>query len=296
VAEQTAVTIGFFDGVHRGHQALLARTVAVAAEGRLKPVAVTFDLHRFEVLQHHALVPKLSTTEEKVELLRAGGAADVTVLAFTPEFAQLSGREFVTQVLIGQLGARHVVVGRDFRFGHDRACGLAELQALGRELDLGVEGVEPVLVDGERVSSNAIRRQLLAGEVAAARRLLGRPYSLAGPVVAGRRLGRTIGFPTANLAPDPRKVAPAVGVYAAWAECHGGRWPALVNFGVRPTVEDAGELRLEAHLLSFEGDLYDRWLTVGFVQRLRGERHFDSVAELARQIERDRRQAKQILG
>lgn len=288
----TAVTIGFFDGVHRGHQALLAATRAAASRLGVAPVAVTFDLHRLAVLGHRGPQPTIMTTDEKVAHLRAAGMAEVVVLHFTPEFAQQTGRQFVDRFLVGELSARWVVVGHDFRCGHGRATGEDELRRYLAAHDAGLTAVDAVLHDGERVSSKAIRAHLLAGEVEAAAGLLGRPYALSGPVEEGRRLGRTLGFPTANVALDPRKLLPAPGVYAVRV----GALAGVANLGVRPTVDDSGRLSLEVHLFDFDGDLYGRELTVAFVARLRGERRFDGLPALRAQLARDCAAARAALG
>ena len=291
-----AVTIGFFDGVHRGHQRLIERVRAVAAAAGLRPAALTFDLHSLEVLHGHAPLQTILSTAEKAALLESYGLA-VTVLHFTPEFAAQTGAEFVARVLVEQLGARAVVVGRDFRFGRGRACGAADLEALAAAHGVAVTVVDLVDEAGHKIGSRAIRERLAAGEVSSAADLLGRPYSLTGEVVEGRRLGRTIGFPTANLAVDPRKIVPACGVYAVWARLADRRYPAALNLGIRPTVDaGAGAVSIEAHLLDFDGDLYGRTLTVEFVARLRDEQRFDGLPALQRQIAADVTAARAVLG
>jgi len=290
-----ALTIGFFDGVHLGHRALLDRTLAAAAARGLGSAAVTFDMHRFEVLRHKPAVQTLTTTEEKRELLLAAGLDAVHVLHFTPEFAAQSGRHFVETTLLGELRARFLVVGHDFRFGHSRACGVSEMATYAARGGVEVESVAPVALDGERISSNAIRRAVLAGDVANAARALGRPYRLSGTVVSGRRLGREIGFPTANLAVDARKVLPAAGVYATRLWLDDGAHDAVTNLGVRPTLDDGAGTSIETHLLDFDGDLYERFVSLDFHHRLRGERRFADLPALAAQIGRDCHAARAAL-
>ncbi len=286
----TALTIGFFDGVHRGHQVLLQRVLAAAARLGARPVAVTFDLHSLEVLHGRGPLKTILTTAEKVALLRACGLDDVVVYHFTPEFAAQSGQEFVENALVAELQARSICVGRDFRFGHHRSCGAADLAALAGRHGVEVDIVDLVGADGHKVGSRAIRAELAVGDVATAAAMLGRPYTLTGTVVEGRRLGRTIGFPTANLAVDPRKIVPEHGVYAVrWA----GR-PGVLNIGVRPTVGGVAET-IEAHWLDYSGDLYGATLTVEFVARLRPERRFADLAALQTQIAHDVARARQVL-
>lgn len=290
-----ALTIGFFDGVHRGHQELLRRVLAAARERGLASLATTFDLHSLEVLHGRGPLRTILTTAEKVATLRSYGVDDVHVFHFTKEFAAQTGQEFVDRVLVEQLGARHIVVGHDFRFGHGRSCGSADMVALAARHKVSVEVVERVTVDGERVSSSALRAAISAGDVALAMRLMGRPYALSGEVVRGEGVGRTLGFPTANLTPDERKLLPATGVYAATAEVAGATRLAVVNIGRRPTVSASGELSTEAHVLDFAGDLYGCQMTLRFHERLRSERRFTSLDALRSQIERDVAAARERL-
>jgi len=292
----TALTIGFFDGVHRGHQVLLARARAAADRGRLSPVAVTFDLPRREVIGHRGRQQTIDTIDERVERLLAAGMDRVEVIRFTPSFAQQSGEAFVQATLVEQLGARHVVVGHDFRFGQGRSCGVDDLAEFGRHRGVEVEIVEAQLVDGHRVSSRAVREALLAGDLARAESLLGRRYELRGPVVEGQRLGRQLGFPTANIEVDPRKLLPAPGVYAALIDAEGATsWPAVLNLGYRPTVDGSGRLSIEAHLLDWSGDLYGRLARVAIVARLRDEQRFDGLEALRAAISADCEQARRML-
>jgi riboflavin kinase/FMN adenylyltransferase len=269
---------------------LLQRTRDAAALLDVPAVAVTFDRHPLEVVGGRGPLPLLLTVDEKVALLAAEGMAQVRVLAFTPEFAAQEGQRFVDEVLLGELGAAHVVVGHDFRFGHRRSCGVDELRLFAGGCRASVEAVEPVRLGGERVSSRTIREHLAQGDVAGAAHLLGRPYQVRGTVVTGRRMGRTLGFPTANLRVDARKLLPAVGVYAVTV----GELGAVLNIGCRPTL-DHGALSVEAHVLDFSGDLYGQELTVAFVARLRDERRFDSLEALQAQIHDDCRVGRHVL-
>ncbi len=294
VRPASALTIGFFDGVHLGHQALLRRVLAAAQERGLQPGAVTFDLHSLEVLHGRRPLHTILTTAEKVETLRSFGLADVDVIHFTPEFAAQSGEQFVEDHLLERLAARYLVVGRDFRFGRGRAWGADEMQAIAARHGVATEIVDLVDDSGGKVSSRDIRKLLADGEVAAAAVLLGRPYRLAGEVVRGQQLGRTIGFPTANLSLPPRKIVPRRGVYAVRAATPRGRADGVMNIGLRPTVSGERET-YEVHLFDCEADLYDQTLVVDLVARLRDERKFDGLPALQAQIHADCEQARALL-
>jgi riboflavin kinase/FMN adenylyltransferase len=271
------VAVGTFDGVHLGHRRVIDGSDTV----------LTFDPHPVSVVapQH---TPKLLTTlSEKAELIAALGVAELVVIPFDADFAARSAREFIDEVLLGALGARQVSVGENFRFGH-KAQGDARLLAADERF---ATVVHPLLeVDGEIVSSSHIRGLLLAGEVGQAARLLGAPFRLQGEVVRGDERGRELGFPTANLIPDEAFACPGHGVYAGLADQH----PAAVSIGVRPTFKTGrGEL-IEAYLLDFDGDLYGRRLRLQFLQRLRGERRFDTPAALVKQMRRDVERTREI--
>ncbi len=298
---RAVVTHGTFDGVHVGHAALVAETVRQAQVVGAKAVVVTYDPHPREVLRGEA-VPRLTTADERVERLKAAGADRVEVVAFTPELAAMEADAFARDVLVGRFGAVHVVAGHDHRYGARRDGTLDGLRAQGAALGFGVTVVGPVEVGGAPVSSSRVRRAIGAGEVEAAAAMLGRRYAMPGIVVGGDRIGRTLGFPTANLRPDDvRLVVPAYGVYAARVtveDAHDGRaWPAdavapgvyeaLVSVGVRPTFEGPGDVRVEAWLYDVAGDLYDRRVRVEFVARLRGEVRFDGADALVAQMRED---------
>ncbi len=281
-----AVAVGVFDGVHRGHQAVLAGLRARAAElGGLPATVLTFDRHPLEVIAPERAPRLLTAPDRKVELLGDLGVDVVAVLTFDERARGLTPEEFAADVLVGGLGASVVAVGADFRFGKDRSGDVDELRDLGLGLGYYVEEVA-LLGDGESVSSTRIRAAVAAGDVEAAAAALGRPFELAGTVVEGDRRGAAIGFPTANLDVPANLLLPGRGVYAAWADTAGGAWPAVVNVGVRPTFGGATEVA-EAHLLDFDGDLYGTTLRLRFVARLRDERRFAGVDELSAQIARD---------
>jgi riboflavin kinase/FMN adenylyltransferase len=290
-----AVAVGNFDGVHRGHQALAAAALEEARRLGGTAAVLTFDPHPARVLQPGRAPSALMTLDQKAEVLAALGIHHLAVLEFTPEVAAQDAGEFVRGVLSGALGARVVVVGANFRFGRGRAGDAALLEGLGRTLGFAVRVVEPVLHDGEPVSSTRIREAVEQGAMERAAALLGRDYVVDGQVVKGDARGRALGFPTANVDPV-NETLPARGVYACWFRVAGEerRWPAAVNVGQRPTFQGQG-LSVEAHLLGFSGDLYGKEARVSFVQRLREEQRFDGVEALRAQIEKDIARARAVL-
>lgn len=291
------VTTGMFDGVHAGHRCLLRQLRDEAARRGLSAVVVTFARHPKAVLSPDFRPRLLTTPEEKADLLRAEGVERVVTLDFTPQMAALTARRFMQDVL-APLGARVLVAGYDHRFGHARAEGFSDYVAYGK--DLGIDVVQAVELDSPaHVSSSVVRRLLSAGDVSAAARLLERPYRLAGRVVPGRKQGRLLGFPTANLCPPADKLVPALGVYACRAEAAGRLWPAMVNIGRRPTLDNGRDVSVEAHLLGYPageaGELYGETVALHFVDRLRDEHRFPSTAALCAQLADDAAQVRQIL-
>jgi riboflavin kinase/FMN adenylyltransferase len=297
----SVVTIGVFDGVHRGHQRIVGRATAAAAELGLPVVVVTFDPHPDEVVRPGAHPPHLGTARRRAELLAGLGVDAVCVLPFTREFSELGPDEFVHAVLVDRLHAVRVVVGEDFRFGYRAAGDVALLAELGEKYDFTAEGVPLLADDGVRISSSEIRERLAAGDVVAAARDLGRPHRVEGVVVRGRRRGRGLGFPTANLETPPHTAIPADGVYAGWLislDPGGGeheRWPAAISVGTNPTFDET-ERSVEAHALDRDDlDLYGTHVAVDFVARLRGQVRFGSVDELVAQMHRDTGAARALL-
>jgi len=281
-----AVTVGNFDGVHRGHLALVAATVRRARAAGGPAVAVTFDPPPFHILFPQAPTrPPLTTVSDRAALLHAAGADHVVVLRPDSALLALSPEAFVGEVLVGRLGARAVVEGYNFRFGRDRAGDAARLRDLCASAGIGFEEVRPVAAGGEVVSSSRVRAAVVGGEIALAADLLGRPYRIAGIVVSGARRGRTLGFPTANLADVPT-VLPGDGVYAVRATAVGAVWPGAANVGPNPTFGDAAR-KVEVHLIGFAGDLYGQTLEVEFVEKLRDTRPFAGVADLVAQLRHD---------
>jgi riboflavin kinase / FMN adenylyltransferase len=291
---RAVVTPGNHDGVHLGHRALLSAARTVADRDGLSALALTFDPHPAVVLAPERAPTLLTTLARRRELLLALGADAVHVQRFDREFASLSPEEFVRRVLVDSLSAAGVVVGSDFRFGRGRAGDLARLRELGRENAIAVVTVDPVTADGEVVSSTRIRNALGEGDVGLAARLLGRIHDVDASVVRGEQRGRTLGFPTANLACDA-VLLPKDGVYAVVARRAGAKnlVHGVANLGSRPTF--ASGRAVEVHLFDFDADLYDARLRVGFVARIRAEQKFDGVDALKAQIGRDTERARVLL-
>jgi riboflavin kinase/FMN adenylyltransferase len=298
----SVVTVGVFDGVHRGHQRIVARAVEVATGMGLPVVVITFDPHPAEVIRPGSHPPMLCTLRRRVELLAGLGADAVCVLPFTLEFSRLGPDEFVRAVLADRLHARWAVVGENFRFGHRASGDVALLAELGEKYDFGADGV-PLLTDGgATISSSTIRDLVFAGDVAGATRHLGRPHRVEGVVVRGHNRGRALGFPTANLETPPYPVIPADGIYAGWLASldEGGgetqRWPAAVSVGSNPTF-DGRQRVVEAYALDRDDlDLYGVHVAVDFAARLRGMVKFDSAEALAGQMRVDVDQARELVG
>jgi riboflavin kinase/FMN adenylyltransferase len=293
----TVVTVGMFDGVHRGHRALLDRVAAEAAARGVPAAAVTFDRHPLAVLRPGSEPPLLTALDRKVELLGEAGVEVVLVLAFTPELSQVGAEAFAAEVLFDALAARAVVVGENFRFGH-KAAGDPDLLAdLGRPRGIEVVAVGLHAHGGQVVSSTRVRAELAAGDVAAAAASLGRPYAVEGVVVAGnRRGGPVLGMRTANLNLPDGIAIPADGVYAGHLVDEADRVarPAAVSVGTNPQF-GTERRRVEAHVLDFDGDLYGHRVAVGFSHRLRGQAVFAGVDELAAQMRADVDQARRLL-
>jgi len=279
-------TIGNFDGVHLGHQAILARLCERAAELAVPSCVVIFEPQPREFFTPDSAPVRLTRLRDKLELFAAEGVDRVLCLAFNRRLRELSAAEFVHAVLVDGLGVRHLEVGDDFRFGCDRAGDFEFLQQAGVLEGFSVEAATTVEVDGQRVSSTRVREALAAGDFALAGRLLGRPFQIAGRVLHGQKLGRQLGTPTANVQLK-RKRVPLSGVYLVSAEFDGQRWPGVANIGVRPTVAGDGRAHLEVHLLDFSGDLYGRRMTVVFHHKLRDEQRFASLEALKSAINAD---------
>lgn len=292
----TVATVGTFDGVHRGHQAVVRRIVERAAAGGLRSLVVTFEPHPSEVVRPDRVPPLLTLPDERLEVLAELGVDYCAVLPFTPALARYDAEEFVRLVLMPRFGMRELLVGFDNGFGRDRAGSVDVLRRLGGEMGFPVEVVEPVrFADGERISSTAVRAAVAGGDLDRAFEGLARPYTVSGTVRPGDQRGRTIGYPTLNLgAPSPRKLLPPSGVYAVRAQTPLGVFGGMLNLGPRPTFGDAA-VSLEAHLFDAAGDWYGARVRLEFVARLRDVRRFAGPDELREQLRRDGEAARRAL-
>jgi riboflavin kinase/FMN adenylyltransferase len=282
-----ALTIGNFDGVHRGHRALVDRVTAKAGELGIASCVMTFEPHPREFFTPHAAPTRITRLRDKLELLAGAGVDRVHIERFDAQFAALTADQFVDAVLLRGLRIRWLLVGRDFRFGARRAGDFAMLEAAAKRHGFGLESMADVLDAGERVSSSAVRAALEAADLERAERLLGRPYTISGRVAHGRQLGRTIGYPTANIV--LRHPPPLRGVFVV--EVH-GIGPGVASLGLRPTVNPVPMPLLEVHLLDWEGDLYGEHLRVRFLRKLRDEAKFDGIEPLKRAIATDAQRAR----
>ena len=293
---RSAVTIGVFDGVHRGHLHLLERLAREARADGLAAGVVTFRNHPLSVLRPGARVEMLTDLDERVRLLRETGVDFVAPVSFDRDLAALSAAEFLAALRDG-LNVRKLVVGPDFAMGRDRDGNSETLPALARSAGLDFVSVELMTDPAGVVKSTAIRRLIAAGDVSGAARLLGRDFSVRGVVVHGQRRGRELGYPTANVDVPPGFVVPADGIYATWARAEGDETPrmAATSIGTRPTFADGDDRTVEAFLLDFSGDIYGRTVRLDFARRLRGEEKFDSVEALLERMGEDVRQTRALL-
>ena len=289
------LTIGVFDGVHRGHQEILANLTAGAHQNDVPAVVLTFWPHPAVVLGKRYDLKTLTMPEERAELLGAQGVDAVITHPFTPDFAQLSARDFMRRIS-HRLGLRSLWIGYDFALGHNREGNLERLTELGKEFRYEVQAVGPVKNGEDVLSSSLIRKRIRAGDVSKAAENLGRYYSLSGPVIHGDGRGRKINIPTANLDYPQDKVIPANGVYVCWAWIGDEKYPAAINIGINPTfTPDKQTPNVEAHILDFDRDLYGQEIKLEFVQYLRPELKFDSVEALLEKIHEDIAQTREIL-
>ena len=287
-----AVTIGFFDGVHRGHRFLLQQLEEMASDEGLSAMAVTFDRHPKEVVSKDFAPSLLTTQAEKLSLLSESFKGEIVVLPFTQELCSLTAKEFMQSVLREKMNAKILLMGYNHRFGHGGGT-LEEYVAWGREADIEVRMAKAL--EGEKVSSSRIRNLIAEGDVEKANTLLGYRYFMTGSIVEGKQIGRQIGFPTANLSLPKQKLLPACGVYAVGVEMtNGTRKSGMLCIGHRPTVEANGELSIEVHIFDFDGNLYGKELRLEFIGRLREERRFSSLEELQLQLRRDAADAQAL--
>lgn len=291
----TAVTIGVFDGVHKGHQMLIRRVVELARQTGATPGVVTFDRHPLEVVAPGKEPAMISTVDQRAEVLGGLGIEFVLVLTFDEDLRRLEPHEFVRDILVDGLGVTHVVVGSNFRFGYNHAGTVATLHELGSIEGFGVD-IFSLLGGEDAISSTLIRRQIAGGEVEVVAEELGRPFRLEGEVVTGAGRGKGLGIPTANLQISARMALPKIGVYAGWLTIDGTPHAAVVNVGLNPTFEDRTDPVVEVHVLDYDADLYGKTVAIEFTHRLRDEMKFDGPDPLVEQIRADIAQARALLG
>ena len=291
----SVATIGFFDGVHLGHRHLINQVKMAASLNGWCSSIITFPVHPRQVIQSDYQPSLLSSPEEKIELLASTGIDNCILLPFTRELSQLTAWEFM-QLLYEQYQVRMLVIGYDHRFGHNRAETFEDYCRYGRELGIHIMQATAYTQEQDKVSSSAIRRALLSGEVSTATKYLGYPYFLQGTIVGGYQVGRKIGFPTANLRVDfSNKLIPSVGVYAVYVYVNGQKYKGMLNIGHRPTLNNGTDLSIEVHILDFEGDIYHQPMRIEFIDFLRNEAKFQSTEELALQIRKDKDAALLLL-
>jgi riboflavin kinase / FMN adenylyltransferase len=290
IQRPTVLTLGVFDGLHLGHQAIVRAVVDRASQVGATPTLITFDPHPRRVLKPETAPPLLQTFNQKMEGLKQLGIEQVVVLEFNQELAAMFAEDFVQRYIVDALRAREVYLGKGFAFGHERRGNIEMLKWLSHQFGFYAAEVPEVQLRGRRISSTMIRMLLKAGRVNLARRMLGRPYGIEGLVTEGRGIGRKFLFPTANLELQNR-VLPADGVYVTLAMVDGAWRRSVTNIGKRPTLGADAESKVEAHLIDFDGDLYGKTIRVRILRRLRGEKKFSGLDELRAQIMRDRERA-----
>lgn len=295
-ATPCVATIGFFDGVHRGHRFLIRQVTETAKALGISSTIITFDRHPRQVVKTDYRPRLLSTLSEKLALLDTTQADRCVVLPFDEAMARLSAKDFMQRVLHDKLNVHTLIIGYDNRFGHDRTEGFEDYVAYGETMGMDVRRAKPFLLDGVNVSSSVVRTLLSEGEVSLVAKCLGHDYTVIGNVAHGEHIGTSIGYPTANLQPnDPLKLIPAGGVYAARVRLTDGAvFKSMVNIGMRPTF-NGDHMTIEAHLLHFTGNIYGATVEIAFVSRLRAERKFHSATELSAQLRRDAEAAEEIL-
>ncbi|MCE9633788.1 MAG: bifunctional riboflavin kinase/FAD synthetase [Methylophilales bacterium] len=290
------LAIGNFDGVHIGHQAVFQRLISQAQTLNINSCVMTFEPHPREFFTPEQAPPRLTSLREKLELMEAAGVQKVHVCHFDAAFATMSAQTFMRDVLHQSLAIKCVMVGEDFRFGAKRSGDVASLRDSGAQLGFSVEPISPVMLAGERVSSTAVRDALASGKLSTAKALLGRDYSISGHVVHGDKLGRTLGYPTANVQMHHDQ-PPLTGIYAVRLSGVGAKeLPGVASLGVRPTVKTDGKPTLEVHLFDFDGDIYNQHVRVHFLHKIRDELKFADVEELKSQMRLDEQAAREYLG
>lgn len=295
ITEPTAIALGKFDGIHLGHRKLIETAMEKAGEEGIKSAVFTFTNHPINLIEGRMVVKMILNIEEKERLLNELGLDYAFDIAFTEEIRHMSPERFIKELLVGRFKAKHVFCGAEHRFGARAAGDVDLLKKMGAELGFETHIIDRVDVDGRPVSSTYIRHLIENGLMEECEKYLGRYYSIGGKVVEGNKLGRTIGFPTANLVADDALVTPSNGVYVTYCICNGKRYPSVTNVGVKPTIGNYNK-NAETHIFDFDEDLYGRDIEVEFLKKTRDERKFGSVQELSEQINRDCMTAREYHG
>ena len=292
--KNVCLTLGIYDGLHLGHQRIIRRVMERARALEGTSCIVTFDPHPREILDPEAAPDLLTTTEKKAELIEQLGVDALCLVKFTRQFASIEADAFVKDFLVGKLHMRAIIEGYNWGFGKGRKGNISLLRELSTHYGYDVEQVDQVEINGQLVSSTLIRELVLSGELERAEMYLGRKYSITGDIVGGARLGRELGFPTANIVPRHEAIPPD-GIYAVWAEVQGVCKPGTLNIGYRPTVSNERKRTVEVHIMDFYRDIYDEKIEITFVAKLREEKKFSSVSALTDQIKKDVEKARSIL-
>jgi riboflavin kinase/FMN adenylyltransferase len=294
--KNAVLTVGTFDGVHEGHKAILHEVVRHAKSIGGESVLLTFEPHPRKLLFPDQPLGIITPLPEKLALIMETGIDHVVIVPFTKEFAALSAQEYIEQFMVGRFHPGCIIIGHDHRFGHDRKGDIHMLKQYADVYHYELVEIAAQLIDEAAVSSTKIRQAIAGGHISEAAHMLGRPYALTGAVVHGSKLGRTIGYPTANLQPtDPEQIVPARGIYAVQVQHKGSLYDAMLSIGFNPTVTDKKELRIEANIFDFNQDIYGDSLTLLFVKWLRAEVKFDSLAALTEQLGRDKKETVEVL-
>ena len=286
--EPCVATIGFFDGVHLGHRFLIEQVKELAKDQGLRSALITFPVHPRQVMKSDYRPELLTTPEEKIELLKAQGVDYCIMLDFTVELSQLSALSFMKDILQQRYNVSTLIIGYDHRFGHNRSKGFEDYVRYGQQIGMNVYRAQACMIDDLNISSSLVRTHLLEGKIDLSTRYLGYNYSIEGVVVGGYRVGRTIGFPTANLdLRESNKLIPSDGVYAVRVEVKGCLYAGMLNIGYRPTLDNGSKKSIEVHILRFDEDIYDEKIRLYFVSRFRSEMKFSGLDELIAQLKRD---------
>lgn len=286
--KQSIVTIGTFDGIHLGHQKILKNLVKESKKYNLESLVLTFENHPRTILDKDFQLKLLTTNKEKIEILEKIGIESIIFQTFDKEFSELSGKDFVKKILVDQLNIKKIIIGYDHRFGKGRQCGIDDLIQFGKEFDFEVEQISAEEVDENKVSSTKIRNAISNGDIITANKYLGYEYSFSGKVIKGKQLGRTIGFPTANIMiAEVEKIIPKKGVYVVEGSWDGNKYQGMMNIGVKPTV-DGHTLSVEVNFFDLDQDLYDKIVTIHLRKFIREEKKFESLDYLKLQIQNDK--------